>query len=55
MEDCNPVGSGQEISINQPEDKLLKGGWIEKYQALVEAMQYLAQVTRYDNCSAVDS
>ena len=38
MENCNPSstpGSGPEIQLDQPEDKLLKGARIKEYQALV--------------------
>lgn len=51
MEGCNPVstpGAGLEISINQPKVKLLNGPRIQECQVLVGALQYLAQVTRYD-------
>ena len=56
MEDCNhPVSTpGPEIFINQPEDKLLKGARIKEYQAFIEALQYLAQISRYDICYAAN-
>ena len=51
MDGCNPtyiLGIGPELSLNQPEEKVLNE--VEKwyYQAITEAMMYLTQVTRHD-------
>ena len=45
---------GPEISIEQPEEKLLDAAGAVLYQQIVESLQYLAQVTRLDICYAVN-
>ena len=51
MKGCNPAytpGVGPELSLNQPEEKLLNEKEKRRYQAITGAVLYLAQVTRYD-------
>ena len=47
-------GYGQELSSEQPEDKLLGAQGIKLYQSITGSLLYLAQCTRYDLCYAVD-
>ncbi len=57
MLDCNSVhtpGYGPELSEEQPEEKLLGSQGVKLYQAIVGSVLYLAQVTRYDICYAVN-
>ena len=47
---CNPAytpGVGPELSLNQPEEKLLNK-WNRHHQIVTGTMMYLAQLTRYD-------
>ena len=52
MEGCKPTytpGVGAELSLNQPEEKLLVNEEEKRrYQAITGAVIYLAQVTCYD-------
>ena len=51
MKGCNPVytpGVGPELSLSQPEEKLLNEEEKRRYQAITGAVMYLAQLTRYD-------
>ena len=48
---CNPAdtpGVGPELSLNQPEEKLLNEEEKRRYQTITGAVMYLAQLTRYD-------
>ena len=47
-------GYGQELSSEQPEDKLLGAQGIKLYQSITGSLLYLAQCTRYDLCYAVN-
>ena len=47
-------GYGQELSSEQPEDKLLGAQGIKLYQSITSSLLYLAQCTRYDLCYAVN-
>ena len=47
-------GYGQELSSEQPEDKLLGAQGIKLYQSIMGSLLYLAQCTRYDLCYAVN-
>ena len=47
-------GYGQELSSEQPEDKLLGAQGIKLYQSITGSLIYLAQCTRYDLCYAVN-
>lgn len=44
----NTPGYGQELSTNQPEDKLLGVAETKKYQSITGSILYLAQCTRFD-------
>ena len=48
------TGYGQELSSEQPEDKLLGAQGIKLYQSITGSLLYLAQCTRYDLCYAVN-
>ena len=57
MESCNPAYTpeiGPELSLNQPDEKLLNEEEKQRYQAITGAVMYLAQVTRYDILYAVN-
>ena len=57
MQDCNSVhtpGYGPELSEEQPKGKLLGAQGVKFYQAIMVSVLYLAQVTRYDICYAVN-
>ena len=57
MQDCNSVhtpGYGPELSEEQPKVKLLGAQGVKFYQAIMGSVLYLAQVTRYDICYAVN-
>ena len=57
MQDCNSVhtpGYGPELSEEQPKVKLLGAQGVKLYQAIMGSVLYLAQVTRYDICYAVN-
>ena len=47
-------GYRQELSSEQPEDKLLGAQGIKLYQSITGSLLYLAQCTRYDLCYAVN-
>ena len=47
-------GYGQELSSEQPEDKLLGAQGIKLYQSITGSLLYLAQCTRYDLRYAVN-
>ena len=47
-------GVESELSLNQPEEKLLNEEEKQRYQAITRAVMYLAQVTRYDILYAVN-
>ena len=47
-------GYGQELSSEQPEDKLLGAQGIKLYQSITGSLLYLAQCTRYDLYYAVN-
>ena len=47
-------GYGQELSSEQPEDKLLGAQGIKLHQSITGSLLYLAQCTRYDLCYAVN-
>ena len=47
-------GYGQELSSEQPEDKLLGAQGIKLYQSITGSLLYLAQCTRYGLCYAVN-
>ena len=47
------LGVGPELSLNQPEEKLLHEEK-RRYQVITGAVMYLAQITRYDILYAVD-
>lgn len=51
MQDANAAstpGYGQELSTNQPEDKLLGASEAKRYQSITGSILYLAQCTRFD-------
>ena len=51
IKDCNPAytpGVGPELSLNQPEHKLLNEEEKRRCQVITGAVMYLAQVTHYD-------
>ena len=57
VKDCNPAytpGVGPELSLNQPEEKLLNEEEKWRYQAITGPVMYLAQVIRYDILYAVN-
>ena len=57
MKDCNPAftpGAAPELSLNQPENDLLDEESKRRYQSVVGATMYLAQVSRYDILYAVN-
>ena len=57
MQDTNAAhtpGYRQELSAEQPEDKLLGTEATKLYQSISGSLLYLAQCTRYDLCYAVD-
>ena len=47
-------GVGSELSLNQPEDKLLYVEGKQKYQSITGAMMYLAQASRYGILYAIN-
>ena len=47
-------GYGQDLSSEQPEDKLLGAQGIKLYQSITGSLLYLAQCMRYDLCYAVN-
>ena len=47
-------GYVQELSSEQPEDKLLGAQGIKLYQSITGSLLYIAQCTRYDLCYAVN-
>ena len=47
-------GYGPELSEEEPEETLLGAQDVKLYQAIVGSVVYLAQVTRYDICYAVN-
>ena len=49
----NTPGYGPELSNERPKN-LLRARDIKRYQAIVGSLFYLAQVTRYDICCAVN-
>ena len=56
IKDCNPAftpGVGPDLSLNQPEKNLLDEEGKRRYQSIVGATTYLAQVSRYDILYAV--
>ena len=57
MSGCNPVftpGAGPELSLTQLENNLLDEEGKRRYQSIVGATMYLAQVSRYDILYAVN-
>ena len=57
MQDANAAhapGYGPELSLEQPEDKLLGAEATELYQPITGSLLYLAQCTRYGLCYAVN-
>ena len=57
MEGCSPAytpGVGLEMSLKQPEEKLLNEKEKRRYQAITGAVMYFALVTRYDILYAVN-
>ena len=47
-------GVGPEVSLNQPQERLLNEEEKRRYQAITRPVMYLAQVTRYDILDAVN-
>ena len=57
MKGCNPAftpGAGPELSLSQPEKNLLDEEGNRRFQSIVGATMYLAQVSRYDILYAVN-
>ena len=57
MQEANAAhtpGYGPELSVEQPEDKLLGAEATKLYQSITVSLFYLAQCTRYDLCYAVN-
>ena len=57
MTNCNVAftpGVEPEISLDQPADRLLNEQGKQRYQSIVGALMYLAQVSRYDILYAVN-
>ena len=57
MKGCNPaltVGAGPDFSLNQPKKNLLDEEGKRRYQSIVGATLYLAQVSRHDILYAVN-
>ena len=51
MKGCNPAftpGVAPELSLNQPEEKLLDEETKKRYKTITGAVMYLGQVSRYD-------
>ena len=57
MKGCNPTytpGVGLELSLSQPEEKLLNEKENRRYQAIIGAVIYPAYIARYDILYAVN-
>ena len=57
MASCNPTytpGVGKELSLDQPEEKLLSNEDKQRFQAITGSVMYLRQVTRFDILYAVN-